>query len=283
VVADFQAPLAIGTQTVGSTIRPAAYCGVVGFKPTYHTFSLAGVEPQAETLDTLGLMARSVADIVLLGDAVLGASPAFDVPHRDSAPRLSFCRTSQWPEAHPRTVEVMTEAIGIFEAAGAEVADLELPSSFDEVLDAHWTILCFEFARVLTYERTEKRDQLSEGLRNLLDRGMTIPVAQYRAALDLARACRAEIAPLIEGFDAILTPAAGGPAPAGLTTRSDMLFQRLWTVLRLPAITLPGFTDEAGLPLGVQLVGARNGDGGLLAVASWAEAMLPQAPDRNLG
>lgn len=276
-VADFQAPLALGTQTVGSTIRPAAYCGVVGFKPTYHAFSLAGVGPQAETLDTLGLMARSVEDIVLLGDAVLGASPAFEVPRRDSAPRLAFCRTSQWPEAHMRTVEVMSEAIGIFEGAGAKVVDLELPPSFDDVLDAHWTILCFEFARVLTYERTEKRDQLSEGLRDLLDRGMTIPVADYRAALDLARACRAEIASLIEGFDAILTPAAGGPAPAGLTTRSDMLFQRLWTVLRLPAITLPGFEDVAGLPIGIQLVGARNADGNLLATALWAEAALFRA------
>jgi len=276
-VADYQVPLALGTQTVGSTIRPAAYCGVVGFKPTYHALSLAGVKAQAETMDTLGLITRCVADIPLLGDALLGATPAFALPRQDSEPRLAFCRTAQWPEAHPRTAEVMTEAIGIFERAGAAVVNLDLPSPFDEVLDAHWTILCFEFSRVLSYERTTKRELLSEGLRNLLDRGMTISVADYRAALDLASACRAEIAQLIGGFDAILTPAAGGPAPEGLTTRSDMLFQRMWTVLHLPAITLPGFRDEAGLPIGIQLVGPRNEDGSLLAVALWAEAVLSRA------
>ncbi len=276
-VADFQVPLAIGTQTVGSTIRPAAYCGAVGFKPTYHTFSLAGVKAQAETIDHLGLIARSVEDILLLSDAVLGVRHAFDVPDRVAAPRLAFCRTPQWPDAHPRTVEVMTEAIGITRAAGATVIDLELPPSFDSALDAHWTILSFEFARVLSFERTEKRDQLSAGLVDLLDRGMAIPLADYRAALGRAQACRAEIATLLQGFDAILTPAAGGPAPAGLNSRTDLLFQRLWTVLYLPAITLPGFIDEGGLPMGVQLVGAHGADGHLLSVARWFERVLARA------
>ena len=276
-VADFQATLALGTQTVGSTIRPAAYCGAVGFKPTYHTFSLAGVKAQAETMDTLGLLARTVDDVILLSDALLGARPAFDVPTSDGAPRLAFCRSPQWPDAHPRTVEVMSEAIAIAQAAGATVADLDLPLSFDAALDAHWTILGFEFARVLSYERTARRDLLSDGLVDLLDRGMAIPVADYRAALDRARGCRAEIAALLQGFDAILTPAAGGPAPAGLKSRTDLLFQRLWTVLHLPAITLPGFTDEAGLPVGVQLVGAHGADGDLLAVARWFETALARA------
>lgn len=273
-VADFQVPLALGTQTVGSTIRPAAYCGAVGFKPTYHAFSLAGVKAQAEAMDTLGLMARSVDDILLLSDAVMGARPAFDVPQSTVPPRLAFCRSPHWPDAHPRTVEVMTDAIGIVEAAGGTVGELDLPPSFDAALDAQWTILCFEFARVLAYERTVKRNLLSDRLQDLLDQGMATPVADYRAALDLVRGCRQEIAALIEGFDAILTPAAGGPAPEGLTGRSDMLFQRLWTVLHLPAITLPRFTDASGLPVGVQLVGAHDGDGGLLGVARWLEAEI---------
>ncbi len=276
-VADFQVPLALGTQTVGSTIRPAAYCGAVGFKPTYHAFSLAGVKAQAEAMDTLGLMARSVDDILLLSDAVMGARPAFDVPQSTKTPRLAFCRSPHWPDAHPRTVEVMAEAISIIEAAGGTVGELDLPSSFDAALDAQWTILCFEFARVLSYERTMKRDLLSDRLQDLLDRGMATSVADYRAALELVRGCRQEIAALIEGFDAILTPAAGGPAPEGLTGRSDMLFQRLWTILHLPAVTLPGFTDTTGLPVGVQLVGAHGGDGGLLAVARWLEAEIGRA------
>lgn len=279
-VADFQAPLALGTQTVGSTIRPAAYCGAVGFKPTYHALSLAGVKAQAEAMDTLGLMARTVDDIALLSDALMGARPAFEIPQRSRPPRLAFCRTAHWPEAHPRTLEVMAEAIGIVEAAGGTVNELVLPPSFDAALDAQWTILCFEFARVLSYERTMKRDLLSERLQDLLDRGIATPVADYRAALAQAHACRREIAALIDGFDAILTPAAGGPAPEGLTGRSDMLFQRLWTVLHLPAITLPGFSDEAGLPIGVQLVGAHDDDGGLLCVARWLEVEIGRAVPR---
>jgi Asp-tRNA(Asn)/Glu-tRNA(Gln) amidotransferase A subunit family amidase len=270
-VADFMAPLALGTQTVGSTVRPASYCGAVGFKPTYQTFSLAGVKAQAESLDTLGLMARAVDDIVLFGDALLSGF-ADAVPRLDRPLRVGFARSPHWPHAEPFTVAIMDRAIGILRAAGAEVADCDAADGMANALDAQWTILSFEFARILSFERTQRRESLSEGLVGLLDRGMTIPLADYRAALAVGERCRGAIGPVFDRFDVLVTPAAAGEALLGVRTQSDLLFQRLWTMLRLPAITLPGFAGPNGLPVGVQFVGAPGRDGELLAAARFAEA-----------
>jgi amidase len=274
-VADFMVPAALGSQTVGSTIRPASYCGVVGFKPTYGALSLAGVKAQAESLDTLGLLTRAVDDLVLLSNALLGVTQAFDAPPRETPPRLGFCRSPHWPKAQASTIRVMDEAVRLYSAAGARIEEVTLSESFDRALPAQWTILSFEFARVLAYERTRQRDRLSERLRTLLDAGMEIPAADYRSALAVAAACRAEIAPVFGRVDALLTPAAAGEAPEGLTSPSDLLFQRLWTALYLPVLTLPGFRGETGLPVGIQLVGRHGGDGALLSVARWAEALMP--------
>ncbi len=275
-VADFMVPAALGSQTIGSTIRPATYCGVVGFKPTYRILSLAGVKSQAESLDTLGLLTRAVDDLLLLSNALLGVPQAFDAPTREAPPRLGLCRSPHWPKAQASTIRVMDEAVRLCTAAGASFEEISLSERFDRALDAQWTILSFEFARVLAYERTRHRDRLSERLRTLLDAGMEIPVADYHAALAVLAACRAEIAPVFERVDALLTPAAAGEAPEGLQSQSDLLFQRLWTALHLPAITLPGFRGETGLPVGIQLVGRAGADGLLLSVARWAEALLPK-------
>lgn len=281
-VADFMAPLALGTQTVGSTVRPASYCGAVGFKPTWQTFSLAGIKPQAETFDTLGLFARSVGDVVLLGDALLGGFAA-GVPLRDRPPRLGFSRTPHWPNAEPSTRRAMDTAMAVLRAAGADIVDCDAADGFDDALDAHWTILCFEIARVLSYERTARRDGLSEALRGLLDRGMDIPLADYRAALETVARRGRDIAPAFAELDALLTPAAAGEAPSDPRAPSDLLFQRLWTALRLPAITLPGFTGDTGLPVGIQLIGPAGGDGALLAVAQWAEGAFERAATEDRG
>ena len=276
-VADFMAPAALGTQTVGSTIRPASYCGVVGFKPTYQALSIAGVKAQAESLDTLGLMARSVDDAGLLY-AVLSGGP---VPAAQAAPetppRLAFCRTAHWPKAEPAAVAAMEAAQRKLRAAGAWIEEVELSARFAEALDAQWLILRFEFARALSFERTRRRELLSDRLRALLDDGIKIAPADHAAAQALARACRAEIAAVFSRFDAILTPAAAGEAPEGLFGPSDLLFQRLWTLLHLPALTLPGLTGPRGLPIGIQLVGPHGGDLLLLEVARWAEPVIAAA------
>ena len=273
-VADWMAPAALGTQTVGSTIRPASYCGVVGFKPTYQALSIAGVKAQAESLDTLGIMAQSVADVCLL-HAVLSAGP---VPAAGAAPatppRLAFCRTAHWPKAEPAAVAAMETAQRKLRAAGAWIEDVELPARFAEAIDAQWLILRYEFARNLSFERSQRRELLSDRLRALLDDGIGIAPADHAAAQALARACRAEIAGVFQRFDAILTPAAAGEAPEGLLGPSDLLFQRLWTLLHLPAITLPGLAGPRGLPVGIQLVGPHAEDSKLLDVARWAEPIL---------
>jgi Asp-tRNA(Asn)/Glu-tRNA(Gln) amidotransferase A subunit family amidase len=273
-VADCMVPAALGTQTVGSTVRPASYCGVVGFKPTYQALSLAGVKAQAESMDTLGLIARAVDDVRLLYD-VLAGGPAPAVAQALAAPpRFAFCRTAHWSKAEPATLAAMETAQQRLRVAGARIEEVELSPRLTEALDAQWLILRFEFARALAFERTQRRAQLSERLRLLLDDGIKIPPTAHAAAQALGRACRAEIARVFEGHDAILTPAAGGEAPEGLHGPSDLLFQRLWTLLHLPAITLPGLAGPRGLPVGIQLVGPHGGDHKLLAIAEWAEPLL---------
>lgn len=273
-VADFMVPIALGTQTVGSIVRPASYCGAVGFKPSFGTFSLAGAKAQAESMDTLGFFTRSVADIGLLGAVLLGVEQAFEIPALDTPPRIGVCHSPHWPRAERSTVLALDRAIEVLSGGGADLDAVELSENFNAVLDANWTILMFEFARSLAYERAAHQDQLSDRLRDLLGRGLAVPYPDYAAALDLAERCRAEIAPLFDRYDALLTPSAAGEAPVGLQAPSDLLFQRLWTVLHLPCVSLPGLVGEAGMPVGIQLVGGLRDEQRLLAVARWAEARL---------
>jgi Asp-tRNA(Asn)/Glu-tRNA(Gln) amidotransferase A subunit family amidase len=278
-VADRMAPLALGTQTVGSTIRPAAYCGIVGYKPSYGTFGLRGVLPQAPSLDTLGLFARGIDDINLLADALMAADGAFATEAPSSPPRVGICPSPHWPDAHPETVAAMVDAEDRLAAAGAKIARIDLPPHFADVLDAQWTILKFEIARTLTPERENQADGLSAGLTAIIDDGLALPVTDYRAALELAHRCRAEMEPVFEAFDVLLTPSAASEAPEGLTATTDLLFQRLWTILHLPCLTLPGFTGPSGLPVGVQLVGRFGRDAELLSAAAWCERVLiPNGP-----
>ncbi len=272
-VADFMVPAAIGTQTVGSTIRPASYCGVVGFMPSHQILPVQGVKVQAGSLDNLGILTRSVADVALVANAILGCE-ALSAQPLPRPPRIGFCPSPHWPQAQAATRQVMEDAIALLRGAGATVETIDLPASFDAALDAHWTILAFEFARAMAYEFYDHASQLSPRLLGLLERGFATPFADYTAACALAIARRNEIAPIIAGYDALLTPAAAGEAPEGLTGPSDLLFQRFWTVLHLPAITLPGFVGPQNLPVGIQLVGAHLQDTRLLAAAAWVERAM---------
>ena len=278
-VADRMVPLALGTQTVGSTIRPAAYCGIVGFKPSYGTFGLRGVLPQAPSLDTLGLFARSVGDIVLLADTLIGVEGAFAAAPLSAPPRIGICPSPHWPEAEPETVAAMADAEQRLAAAGADIGRVDLPPQFGDALDAQWTILKFEIARTLMPERENNAAGLSAGLAGIIEDGLAMPIAEYRNALSVAHRCRLDIASHFGDYDVLLTPSAASEAPEGLATRTDLLFQRLWTVLHLPCLTLPSASGPSGLPVGVQLVGGFGQDADFLPAAAWCERVLvPDGP-----
>ena len=273
-VADFMVPVALGTQTIGSIVRPSAYCGAVGFKPSYGTFTRAGVAAQAESLDTVGVIARAVEDLEPTSAALLGVAKAWDAAPRSTPPRIGFCGTPHWPKAQPPTIKAMEDAVRTLRAAGAEIADVNLPPDFDRVLDAQMVIMAFEFARAMAWELTHHPEKLSPRLLEILTGGLKTPIAEYWSAIAMAERCRAEIVRVFERHDILLAPSQAGEAPEGLQTQSDLLFQRIWTVLHVPCLTLPAYKGPNGFPIGVQLIGPFRGEARLLSAAAWVEARL---------
>ena len=270
-VADGMVPLALGSQTAGSTIRPASFCGILGFKPTHGAVDLTGALRLSARLDTIGPIARDAQDVGLLLDALLDAEPA--AVGREAPPRLALVRTRHWEQADASGRAAVERAAARLEGAGAEVAETALPAPFDGLTAAQETIMAFDLARSLASEREHHADQLSEPLRALLAQGEATGEADYRAAVALAERCRAQLSELLDGADAILTPAAIGEAPPRDST-GDPVFCRAWTLLGTPAVSVPGLTGESGMPVGIQLVGAPGADRALLAVAAWAAAEL---------
>jgi Asp-tRNA(Asn)/Glu-tRNA(Gln) amidotransferase A subunit family amidase len=271
-VADNMVPLALGTQTAGSIIRPASFCGVVGYKPTHGQFSVAGIKALSQTLDTLGGMARSVADMALLRAALVGGSTRLSV--LTQPPRIGLCRTPQWPHATPATGEALDTAARQLASAGAKVEETQLPAVFDNLIAAQETIQVFEGARCCAYELTRHRQQLSQKLLELLAPAENIAYAAYAAALAVADTCRHHLAAIFSDYDVLLVPSAPGEAPAGLEATGNPLFNRIWTLLHTPAVTLPGLTGPNGLPVGVQVIGLPGMDDQLLAIAAWMHPCL---------
>jgi Asp-tRNA(Asn)/Glu-tRNA(Gln) amidotransferase A subunit family amidase len=273
-VADFMVPLAIGTQTTGSTIRPASYCGVFGYRPTYGDIRLVGVKEAAGSLDTVGLLARSVEDVALYRDVLLGGEPE-PLPTDVPAPRIGFCRTHFWSRVEPGTQQLLEDAARRLARAGAQVKDVELSPEFEGIEDAHLRISSYEFARNFTWEIENHWEKISETLRNnRLKHGLACTFELYRNARDHAERCRLLLAPVFEQYDALLTPAAAGEAPVGLNATGDASFCLIWTTTHVPCVTLPVFKGPHGLPIGAQLIGRRNGDRRLFAAARWVYRAL---------
>ena len=273
-VADFMVPLAIGTQTGGSVIRPAAYCGVAGFKPSFNMFAPAGMHPNTETLDTIGIMARSVADIALFRAAMMA------IPYRkpampERAPRLALCRTPHWDSAKPDGKAALDEAARRLAAAGAEVVEAELPNACGNVSEIQNRHSFFEAPRNHAPERERHEAQLSPALRHgRIEGGQKLTLDEFRAAWREADRMRAAAQDWAGGFDAILTLPAPGQAPKTLASTGDAIFNGLWTVLHMPCLTLPAGDGPDGLPVGIQLVGKRHGDARLLDIGLWVESRL---------
>ena len=271
-VADFQVPIGFGTQTGGSTIRPAAFCGVVGYKPSFGEFSRVGIKMQCHNLDTLGIICRSLDDLALMR-AVLLAQPRRPVDRRTAAPRIGFCRTPEWERADADTHALLERTASRLAAAGAAVKEVSLTPA--DILDRQRRIFEFEAARNYAYEYEVHRDKLSPALRDgLLMPGRTLPLAAYIEAIETAEMFRRYLDDLFGEFDALLTPSAVGEAPEGLGSTGDARFNAIWTLAWTPCVTLPAGSGGKGLPLGVQLVGARFGDEALLDAAAWVEARL---------
>ena len=272
-VADRMVPLALGTQTAGSVIRPAAFCGVVGLKPSFGSVNRSGVKPVSDTLDTIGLFANSVEEAAIALH-VLSSRPMPDFAAPRPAPRIGFARTSRWGDTDACTQAALESAAKRLAAAGASVTDAALPPAGEALSDTHGLVMNFECARALAWEQAHHRDLISATLRKRLDEGWAVSREQYDSARQTARDARRQFADLMRGFDLLLTPAARGEAPTGIASTGDSLFNRIWTLLGVPCITLPRGNGPQGLPLGVQLVGAMEQDTALLSHAHWAARVL---------
>lgn len=268
-VADGFFPLAYGTQTAGSIIRPAAFCGVVGYKPSFGMINRAGMKIMSDSLDTVGVIARSVTDCALFAAAVSGRDLG-DPDHRpDHAPRVGVCRSPSWGQAALETVGLFDRVAAALRGAGAVVTDRELPLAMEALAAAHPIIMNRESARALGWELTTFPDQISEILRERLESGLSRSEAEVEAAYSAFAAARQAIPAVFEGLDVLVTPAAPGQAPEGLGWTGDPVFNYIWTSLHVPCVTVPAGEGPDGLPLGIQIV-ARNGeDAAVLAWAQW--------------
>jgi amidase len=259
------APAAIGTQTAGSVIRPASFCGVVGFKPTFDAVPMDGASPFAPSLDTFGLFVRDVEALPLLL-AALGVEG--EAPPLTAAPRLALCRTDRWPLAEPSTRAAVEEVAGVLARAGASVEELDLPE-LHGLADDQRTIMAAEAVRTLRDVRARHAPLLSKVLQDFLAEGERVAPEAEALARDRAERCRSRLPEVFARFDALLTPAAIGEAPVGLESTGDPAFARIWTLLGTPCASLPLARGPAGLPLGVQVVGAPGRDGALVSACAW--------------
>jgi amidase len=272
-VADRMVPVALGTQTMGSVIRPAAYCGVVGYKPTYGLINRAGIKPQAENVDTVGIIARSVDDVALVGAVLMGAAPGAFEGVLPRPPRVALYRGPDWSKVEKAADEVLDQAAQRCVKAGATIEDAGEPAILREALDAHLKIVCYELTRAYAFYWTERRDMLSEELRGIITLGLGVSWEDYLAASNGAAAARRWIAETFAGADIWLTVSGPGEAPVGMAT-GDPVLNRLWSLLHLPVITLPAGRGPAGLPLGVQLIGPYRRDAEFVRTARWVESVL---------
>lgn len=279
-VAAHMVPLAVGTQTNGSVIRPAAYCGVYGFKPTHGLISRDGVLLLSRQLDTVGVFARSVEDVALIAEALAAYDPA-DPDTRPKArphlaetaagdppltPRIAFVKSPVWDEAGKESHEAFTE---LAEFLGDDCDEFTLPEPFNHATDWHRTIMYADLAKFLAAYYERGKDQLSEVLREKIEEGQKTLAVDYNRAVDWRAVLNSGLDELFERYDAIITPATTGEAPAGLDSTGSPAFCSLWTYCGTPAVNLPLMEGPNGLPVGVQLIGRRGDDARLLRTARW--------------
>jgi Asp-tRNA(Asn)/Glu-tRNA(Gln) amidotransferase A subunit family amidase len=286
-VAAGMVPLALGSQTNGSVIRPAAFCGVYGFKPTHGLIPRTGIMKLSRTLDHVGVFGRTLEDVALVGEALVGwdegdpdTRPRARIPfcavaaeEPPLAPLLAFVKGPAWERAEEETREAFAELV---RELGDRVVEVDLPGTAQRALDWHRTIMQAEMAANLDLEWEKGRDRLSDSLRQQLARGREVGALAYQRALARQSLLNVALAELFDRYDALLTPAAAGTAPKGLRSTGDPAFCTLWTFCGMPALSLPLMRGANGLPLGAQLVGRREDDARLLRTARWLAARVGQ-------
>jgi Asp-tRNA(Asn)/Glu-tRNA(Gln) amidotransferase A subunit family amidase len=264
-------PFAVGTQTGGSVIRPAAFCGVAGYKPTFDLLPTAGAKTLSWTLDTLGLFAPTVADVAFFAQAITGRTLAVDYPP-DWHPRVGVVEMTAIGDASDQIRGAVASCADAAARRGATLTPVRLGAVFDQAQDAQVVVQEYEASRALAWEYDTHRDLLSPALAAALEAAWTIPIDHYLAALEARRKASVALAEVFAQVDVLLLPSAPGAAPAGLSSTGSAIFNRLWSLLGCPAVNVPRYRDSAGLPLGVQVVGPVGADHLVLNVAAYLEA-----------
>lgn len=272
-VAAGMVPFAIGTQTGGSVIRPASYCGIAGFKPSFRLLPTTGMKTFSWNLDTTGLFAPTVADVAFFAAALSGRPLRVDADQVGSM-RLGLLAVPDSALAEPAMLTALDHSAKVAERAGATIIDLGRDPALQAAWDVHATIQNYEAARAMAYEVDRFGDAIPPLVRADLIAGGAIAHDDYDAARGIASKARKAAGCLFEKVDAILMPAAPGVPPAGLSSTGRALFNRLWTLTGDPAVAVSGLTDDAGLPLGMQIVGPFGDDHKALAIAHWLEGVL---------
>ncbi|HSO60561.1 MAG TPA: amidase [Desulfobacterales bacterium] len=280
-------PGAVGTQTNGSVIRPAAFCGVVGYKPTAGMISLSGVHPFSPSLDQPGVFGRSVLDAAFLAAALVGTEGAESASSRavaeglsgslaalDRPPRLAAVRSPVWGLADAAAQRHFMELAARLRAAGAQVEEKELPPAFADAHAAQRTVMYGEGARVFAELQRRERGRLSPRLNALIDEGLGIADSELARGLEKKNRLAGELDAFLAGYDAIITPPTLGEAPADLTQTGDPAFCTIWSLCGVPALTIPTGRGPSGLPLGLQVVGPRLSDERTLSVALWCDERI---------
>jgi Asp-tRNA(Asn)/Glu-tRNA(Gln) amidotransferase A subunit family amidase len=280
-VAAGMVPVAIGTQTGGSVIRPAAYCGVAGYKPSFRLVPMVGVKTFSWSLDTAGFFAASAADVAAFVTRLTGR-PLDVEPVDPSTLRIGLYRTSVWDQADGDARAALSLAAERAASAGASILEIDEPEILAAAREAHSTIQNFEAGIALGFEYAHHRDRMSEILRTTLEQGRAIAPEAYDAARSVARRARHETGELFQHVDLILTPAVTGAAPRGLSSTGSPVFNKLWTLTGNPCVNVPGAANKAGMPVGIQLVARFGRDRLALSAASWLESLLVAgtAPER---
>jgi amidase len=279
-------PFALGSQTLGSVLRPAAYNGIVGFKPQYGRISVYGVVPVSPSLDHIGILAHSVTDVAIVFQTIAGHDPkdtrSLNEPvpdclaslERQSLPRLGLVRNFFYDHADEEMRQHTDEIAARLRQAGATIEEVIPPPSFTSIVDNAHPIMAFEVARSHGESFAKNRDKYREGIRKMIEEGLAMVPADYQKALDIRRQQCAEMEPLLYKADALLTPAITGPAPRGLAFTGSRMMQGPWTIMGVPSISLPSGLSRNRLPLAIQLAGPPRAEDRLLAVARWCEKAL---------